>query len=111
MGFAGVNDNNPFDTGDGEGAGGDGVICRNFSPGDNAKFYFFDAAFGGFEHLLRVTVEEVLEPFGLAFFRNYLPAGTTFEPNFPNYVCVVYAAERPVRGIFGKVQCQWPPTD
>ncbi len=93
MGFAGVNDDNPFDTGAGGGDGGDGVICRNFFPGggDNAKFYFFDTAFGGFEHLLRVTVEEVLEPFGLAFFRNYLPAGTTFGPNFPNHVCVAYA--------------------
>jgi hypothetical protein len=72
---------------------GDG-ICRNFFPGDNAKYYLFDAV-AGFEHLLRITVDEVLpgpeaeEGFGIRFRANQLPAGSTF-PGFPDYTCVAF---------------------
>lgn len=94
MGFTGSNDDFPVDTGNGVGGtAGDGVVCRNFFPGDNVSYYLYDTAFFGFEHLLRITVDTVLEPFGLAFFRNYLPAGTTFPPDFSNYTCVAYAVD------------------
>lgn len=71
-------------------------ICRNFFPGDTAKFYLFDAV-AGFEHLLRITVADVLfgpededgGGFGLRFRANQLPAGSTF-PGFPDLTCVAY---------------------
>ena len=76
---------------------GDG-ICRNFFPGDNAKFYLFDAV-AGFEHLLRITVEDVLfgpedeegetGGFGLRFRANSLSPDATFA-GFPDVDCVAY---------------------
>lgn len=79
----------PFATDTGTG------VCRNFTPGDNAKFFLFDAG-TPFEHVLRITVDEVLEGpepgesgFGLRFVRNLLPAGSSF-PGFPSWTCVPY---------------------
>ena len=73
-------------------------ICRNFFPGDNAKYYLFDAV-AGFEHLLRITVDEVLfgpedetgntGGFGLRFRANQLSPDTNFV-NFPDWGCVAY---------------------
>jgi hypothetical protein len=64
------------------------TICRDFFEGENnAAYYFFD--FGtDYEHLLRVTVTEVVEDFGLVFTRNPLPAGTDF--GIDGYTCLTY---------------------
>jgi hypothetical protein len=82
MGFV----NDPFDTG--LPPGGDGIICRDFLAGvNNAAFYFFD--FGTpFEHLLRVTVDTVIQSFGLVFERIFQPAGTSF--GVPGFTCLAY---------------------
>jgi hypothetical protein len=80
MGFV----NDPFDPA----VGGDGVICRDFLAGvNNAAFYFFD--FGSsVEHLLRVTVETVVQSFGLVIERLFQPAGTNF--GIAGYACLAY---------------------
>ena len=62
--------------------------CRNFAPGDNAKWFLFDAG-TGFDHLLRITVDEVLLPFGLRIVRQLSP-GPHPIPGFPQYNCVAY---------------------
>ena len=64
-----------------------GSACRDFEPGDNAKWYLFDAG-SGFDHLLRITVTEVLQPFGLRIVRNLVAPGPI--PGFPEYNCVPY---------------------
>jgi hypothetical protein len=89
---SGLDANIPIDFGDGEGSLGDGSICRNFIAGENnAAFYLFD--FGsGFDHLLRVTVDTVLQDFGLTFTREFLDPATIFEP-FSSFQCVAYGRE------------------
>lgn len=84
LGFA----DDPFDTGSGDPPSGDGIICRDFLAGvNNAAFYFFD--FGTpFEHLLRVTVDTVVQSFGLVIERLFQPAGTTFGVS--GYACLAY---------------------
>lgn len=86
---SGADADNPIDFGDGEGSLGDGSICRNFIAGvNNAAYYWFDFGTGS-SHLLRVTVDTVLQDFGLTFTRTLLDAGTVFAPFF-NYICVNY---------------------
>lgn len=64
-------------------------ICRNFfaGGGDNAKYFLFDEG-TGFEHLLRITVNTVLQDFGLRVLRNFVDPGPI--PGFPDYNCVAY---------------------
>lgn len=63
-------------------------ICRNFYPGDEGKFFMFDSV-PLFEHLVRITVAEVFEPFGIRLLPTYLAPGQI--PGFPAYNCVAYA--------------------
>ena len=53
------------------------TICRTFyaneSDSDRAKFYFFDVS-TGYSHLLRITVDDVLQDFGLRVHINRLPS-------------------------------------
>jgi hypothetical protein len=70
-----------------EGIQGGSDVCRDFSPGDNAKYFLFDAG-SGFDHLLRITINEVLVPFGLRIVRELTPPGPI--PGFPEYNCVAY---------------------
>ena len=64
-------------------------VCRNFTtdPGGNARFFLFDAN-TGFDHLVRITVNSVIEDFGLRLVRNLIPLGPI--PGFPDYNCVPY---------------------
>ncbi len=65
-----------------------GSACRNFAAGDDvARFFLFDAG-SGFDHLLRITIDEVLVPFGLRIVRNLVTPGPI--PGFPAYNCVPY---------------------
>lgn len=81
----------PFDTGDGDGSGGDGIICRDFIAGqNNAAFYYFDVGDEA-EHLLRVTVDFVQESFGLAVQRIFHPEGNTF--GITGYTCLAYGRD------------------
>lgn len=68
---------------------GDGIVCRNFTSTNNAAYYLFDV--GGFEHLLRITVEAVVESFGLAFERIFHP--DDFDFGVPGYTCLAYGPE------------------
>jgi len=70
-----------------EGVQGGTDVCRDFGVGDNAKYYLFDAG-SGFDHLLRITVNEVLVPFGLRIVRELTPPGPI--NGFPDYNCVAY---------------------
>jgi hypothetical protein len=66
------------------------AVCRNFSSTEaegNARFFLFDAD-TGFDHLVRITVNNVLEDFGLRLVRNLIPQGPI--PGFPDYDCVPY---------------------
>jgi hypothetical protein len=86
---------------------GDGSVCRNFFVGgNNAAFYYFDLG-TTFDNLLRVTVDTVLADFGLTFTRDFLAAGTTFGPMFPNYTCVAYG----VAGQCVEYTTSLPPID
>jgi hypothetical protein len=69
----------------------DDAICRSFDEGfnENVNFFFFDQN-TGFEHLLRITVDEVLRPFDITVQVNRLPADHEF-PGFPGFNCVPYA--------------------
>ncbi len=65
-----------------------GSACRNFAAGDNvARYYLFDAG-TGFDHLLRITIDEVLVPFGLRIVRSLVAPGPI--SGFPEYNCVPY---------------------
>ena len=64
-------------------------ICRDFSIGtDVARYYWFDTDVAGFDHLLRITISNVYEEFGLRFDRLFRPAGDDF--GLPDYTCVAY---------------------
>ena len=69
------------------------TICRTFlatgSDSDRAKFYLFDES-TGFSHLLRITVDEVLQDFGLRVHLNRLPSDYEF-PGFESFNCIPYA--------------------
>jgi hypothetical protein len=81
--WSGEDPNTPVDE-------GDGIVCRDFIAGvNNAAYFFFDV--GEFEHLLRVTVDEVLESFGLLIERIFHPEGTTF--GIAGYTCLAYGPE------------------
>jgi hypothetical protein len=107
MGFV----NDPFDPA----VGGDGTICRDFLAGvNNAAFYFFD--FGSpFEHLLRITVDAVVESFGLIIDRIFQPAGTNF--GVPGFTCLAYgqggqcveyqSQNNPVQGVDYTGEVHW----
>ena len=68
---------------------GDGIVCRDFTFENNAAYYLFDE--GGAEHLLRITVEAVVESFGLVFERIFHPEGTDFGVS--GYSCLPYGPE------------------
>jgi hypothetical protein len=76
------------DPGDTETSPSTSTICRDFTVGfDVARYYFFD--FGSdFEHLLRITVDQVVESFGLVFTRFFRPEGTDF--GVEGYTCLPY---------------------
>ena len=69
--------------------GGDAATagCRNFTPTENAKFFVFDGG-TGFDHLVRITVNTVLQDFGLRLVRTLVDPGSI--PGFPDYNCVPY---------------------
>lgn len=75
--------------GDNSPSSGATEVCRNFTtdPGGNARYFLFDAN-TGFDHLVRITVREVLQDFGLRLVRNLIPPGPI--PGFPDYNCVPY---------------------
>lgn len=73
-----------------------GSICRNFEAGtDVTRFYWFDTADPEsepdndlYDHLLRITIRQVVDPFGLRFNRLFRPAGDDFGVD--GYECVAY---------------------
>jgi hypothetical protein len=80
------------DAGDAVDISGDDNVCRDFILGqNNAAYYLFDV--GDFQHLLRITVDEVVESFGLAFTLIYHPEGTNF--GIDGYSCLPYAQSGP----------------
>ena len=93
-GFDENDDSTTGNIGDATDLNGDDRVCRDFAAGDGvSRYYFFDTGDGGtegeFEHLLRVTVDEVVNPFGLAFELIYHPEGTNF--GVEGYSCLPYA--------------------
>jgi hypothetical protein len=82
--------------GDNDPTAGARQVCRNFTVGENvSRFFLFDAGPGGnvsgFDHLVRITVREVLQDFGLRLSRHLIPQGPI--PGFPDYNCVPYGLD------------------
>ena len=87
LGFAAPASAGPTCTVDNPIAVGGAAACRNFSGADNSKYFLFDAG-TGFDHLVRITVNTVLENFGLGLVRKLIAPGPI--PGFPEYNCVPY---------------------